>query len=68
MESLVDAIEKDLGTASDSAPVDEERLSKLEAQTQVLAEAVIAITNQHVRHSRSCRSRSESRGSGNDVK
>ena len=45
MESLVDALEKDLETESETARIDEERFLKLEAQTQVLAEAVIAITD-----------------------
>ena len=42
--TLVDAIKQDLGTLANKGRDDEGRLSKLETQTQVLAEAVIAIT------------------------
>jgi hypothetical protein len=42
-ETLVAAVAEDLATVSATAGRDEERLAKLEAQTQVLAEAVIAI-------------------------
>ena len=42
-ETLVTAVAKDLATVSATAGRDEERLAKVEAQTQVLAEAVIAI-------------------------
>jgi hypothetical protein len=42
--TLVDAIKQDLDTLAHKEIDDEERLAKLEVQTQVLAEAVIAIT------------------------
>jgi hypothetical protein len=42
-ETLVAAVAADLATLSGTAGRDEERLAKVEAQTQVLAEAVIAI-------------------------
>ena len=42
-ETLVAAVAEDLATVSATAGRDEERLAKVEAQTQVLAEAVIAI-------------------------
>ncbi len=41
---LVDAVEQDLGTVADQAALDEERLARVETQTRVLAEAVLAIT------------------------
>ena len=44
VETLVDAIKKDLSTLAHKEVDDEDRLAKLETQTQVLAEAVIAIT------------------------
>jgi hypothetical protein len=40
---VVAAVGEDLATVSATAARDEERLAKVEAQTQVLAEAVIAI-------------------------
>ena len=43
--TLVEALTEDLRAASDRATVDEERLVKIETQTRVLAEAVIAITD-----------------------
>lgn len=42
--TLVDAIKEDLDTLAHKETADEDRLAKLETQTQVLAEAVIAIT------------------------
>jgi hypothetical protein len=42
-ETLVAAVAEDLATVSATAGRDEERLAKVEARTQVLAEAVIAI-------------------------
>ena len=42
--TLVDAIKQDLDTLAHKEIDDEDRLTKLETQTQVLAEAVIAIT------------------------
>jgi hypothetical protein len=42
-ETLVAAVAEDLATVSATAGRDEERLAKVEAQTQVLSEAVIAI-------------------------
>jgi hypothetical protein len=42
--TLVDAIKQDLNTLAHKEMDDEDRLTKLETQTQVLAEAVIAIT------------------------
>jgi cell division septum initiation protein DivIVA len=42
--TLVDAIKQDLDTLAHKETDDEDRLTKLETQTQVLAEAVIAIT------------------------
>ena len=42
-ETMVAAVAEDLATLSATAGRDEERLAKVEAQTQVLAEAVIAI-------------------------
>lgn len=42
--TLVDAIKQDLDTLAHKEMGDEDRLAKLETQTQVLAEAVIAIT------------------------
>ncbi len=41
---LVDALEQDLGTVSEKTTLDENRLAKLETQTRVLSEAVVAIT------------------------
>ena len=41
---LADALEQDLGAASDKATRDEQRLVKVETQTRVLSEAVVAIT------------------------
>lgn len=41
--TLIDAVEQDLGTVSDNARLNEERLAKVETQTRVLAEAVIAV-------------------------
>jgi len=40
----VDALEQDLGTVSDKATLDENRLANVETQTRVLSEAVVAIT------------------------
>ena len=42
--TLVDAIKQDLDTLAHKEAGDENRLTKLETQTQVLAEAVVAIT------------------------
>ena len=42
--ALVDAIKQDLATLAHIEINDEDRLSKLETQTQLLAEALIAIT------------------------
>jgi hypothetical protein len=42
-ETLVAAVSADLAAVTATAGRDEERLAKVEAQTQVLAEAVIAI-------------------------
>ena len=42
--TLVDAIKQDLDTLAHKEIHDEDRLTKLETQTQLLAEAVIAIT------------------------
>jgi hypothetical protein len=44
LRNLVAAVEHDLGHASDNAKLDEERLTKLETQTRILSEAVIAIS------------------------
>ena len=44
-ETLTDAITKDLGAANDQAMLDRERLAKVESQTRVLADAVIAIAD-----------------------
>ena len=44
VETLMDAIKQDLDTLAHKEMDDEDRLTKLETQTQVLAEAVIAIT------------------------
>jgi hypothetical protein len=41
---LADALEQDLGAACDKASLDEQRLAKVETQTRVLSEAVVAIT------------------------
>jgi hypothetical protein len=41
---LVDAVQQDLGAESDDATCDKVRLAKVEAQTRVLSEAVVAIT------------------------
>ena len=41
---LVDALEQDLGKVSAKAILDENRLAKVETQTRVLSEAVVAIT------------------------
>ena len=41
--SIVDALEHDIVAAADSARIDEARISKIETQTQALAEAVIAM-------------------------
>jgi hypothetical protein len=43
-EILVDAVERDMITLADKVNDDEDRLAKLETQTRVLSEAVIAIT------------------------
>jgi hypothetical protein len=43
-QTLVDALARDLLAASNLADAEEERLVKIETQTRVLAEAVIAIT------------------------
>jgi hypothetical protein len=42
--TIVDAMAVDLGTADDHGVITEDRLVKLEAQSQVLTDAVIAIT------------------------
>jgi hypothetical protein len=44
-ETVTEAVTQDLRAASDSANVDEARMTKLEAQTRVLAEAVIAVSH-----------------------
>lgn len=44
VRTLVDAIKQDLEALAHKEIGDEDRLTKLETQTQVLAEAVIAIT------------------------
>lgn len=41
--TLIEALAKDLHAVTDNASVAEERLVKMESQTRVLAEAVIAI-------------------------
>ena len=41
---LVNAVEQDLRTMSDDAGLAEARLAKVETQTRVLSEAVVAIT------------------------
>jgi hypothetical protein len=55
----VDAFARDLGAASSVAQTvaqnDEERLAKVEKQTQVLAEAVIAMTDAAAASSRRCK-------------
>ena len=43
-QTVVDALTRDLNAASEHAGTEEERLVKIETQTRVLAEAVIAIT------------------------
>jgi hypothetical protein len=43
-ETVTEAVTQDLSAASDSAEVDEQRIAKVEAQTRVLAEAVIAMS------------------------
>jgi biopolymer transport protein ExbB/TolQ len=43
LKNLVDAVEQDLGVAADKARLDEERLTRLETQTRILARTVIAI-------------------------
>ena len=45
LETMTQALEKDLDAMSDKVRVDEERLAKVEAQTRVLAQAVIAVTD-----------------------
>jgi hypothetical protein len=44
MAPIIRAYAQDLGDASDKSAHDEARLAKVEAQTRVLAEAVVAIT------------------------
>lgn len=44
-ETLTDAITQDLAAANDQAMLDRERLAKVESQTRVLADAVIAIAD-----------------------
>jgi hypothetical protein len=44
---LTEALTHDLGVAADQTTSDKERLNKLETQTQVLADAVIAIAAQN---------------------
>ena len=44
-ETLTDAIRQDLDTKADSARVNEARIVKIETQTRVLAEALIAISD-----------------------
>jgi hypothetical protein len=44
-ETVVAAVTEDLRATPDQAAIDEERLVKIETQTRVLAEAVIAITD-----------------------
>jgi hypothetical protein len=44
-EALTDAIQKVVSAADDQATEDRERLANLEAQTRVLADAVIAIAD-----------------------
>jgi hypothetical protein len=44
LDALVTAVAQDLAVAADTAATDEARLAKVEAQTQALAEAVIAIS------------------------
>jgi hypothetical protein len=44
MGDLVDAVEQDLRTMSDDARLAEARLVKVETQTRVLSEAVVAIS------------------------
>ena len=42
---LVSAVAEDLSTQAEKATLDEERLAKLETQTRVLADAVVAMTD-----------------------
>jgi hypothetical protein len=43
--TFTEALKQDSGAADDQATVDRERLAKVEAQTRVLADAVIAIAD-----------------------
>jgi hypothetical protein len=45
LERVVEALQRDVRTASDNAVIAEERLVKIESQTRVLTEAVMAITH-----------------------
>ena len=42
---LVSAVAEDLGAQAQKATLDEERLTKVETQTRVLADAVVAMTD-----------------------
>ena len=44
-DTLAEALTHDLGVAADQSTTDRERLDKLETQTRVLADAVIAIAD-----------------------
>ncbi len=44
-DTLTEALTRDLGAAADKAEIDTDRLAKVEAQTRVLADAVIAIAD-----------------------
>lgn len=44
-DALISAVAEDMGTQSEKETLAEERLTKLETQTRVLSDAVIAITD-----------------------